>query len=140
MLVVQPVGGPILGGFIAEQLHWSWIFWLSLPLCGLAFLLTGNVLQRLPRHERQHRLDLLGALLMVGAAVALMLALTWGGRRYTWASPQILSLLLVSIALWGSFAWRVMTAQEPFISLAVLRDGATRARTSAAFFAIGLGI
>src|SRR5499433_1171797 len=138
--IVSTVGGPILGGFIAEHLHWSWIFWFNLPLCGLAFLLTNNVLQRLPRHERRHSLDLLGAVLMVGAAMALMLALSWGGRRYAWASPQILLLLLVSIALWGAFAWRVMTAEEPFIPLAVLRDGATRVGTAAAFFAVGLVI
>ena len=31
---------------------------------------------------------------MVGGAIALMLALTWGGRRYGWGSPQILALLL----------------------------------------------
>ncbi|HEY9359072.1 MAG TPA: MFS transporter, partial [Xanthobacteraceae bacterium] len=104
--IISTVGGPILGGFIAEHLHWSWIFWFNLPLCGLAFLFTHNVLQQLPRHDRRHKLDLLGALLMVGAAIALMLALTWGGRRYAWASPQILLLLLVSIALWGAFAWR----------------------------------
>jgi MFS family permease len=80
--IISTVGGPMLGGFIAEHLHWSWIFWLNLPLCGFAFLLTHNVLQRLPRHDRRHRLDLLGALLMVGAAIALMVALSWGGRRY----------------------------------------------------------
>src|SRR5262245_8012840 len=56
--IVSTVGGPILGGFIAEHLHWSWIFWFNLPLCGLAFLLTHNVLQRLPRHDRRHELDL----------------------------------------------------------------------------------
>src|SRR5215468_8127555 len=123
--IVSTVGGPILGGFIAEHFHWSWIFWFNLPLCGLAFLFTHNVLQGLPRHDRRHELDVLGAVLMVGAAMALMLALSWGGRRYAWASPQILLLLLVSIALWGAFAWRVMTAEEPFIPLAVLRDGAT---------------
>jgi len=93
IFIVSTVGGPILGGFIAEHLHWAWIFWFNLPLCGLAFLLTNKLLRRLPRHERRHRLDLLGAVLMVGAAIALMLVLTWGGRRYTWASPQILSLL-----------------------------------------------
>src|SRR5947209_15374322 len=86
--IVSTVGGPILGGFIAEHLHWSWIFWFNLPLCGLAFLLTNKLLRPLPRHERRHRLDLLGAVLMVGAAIALMLVLTWGGRRYSWASPQ----------------------------------------------------
>src|SRR5207244_11340068 len=61
--IVSTVGGPILGGFIAEHLHWSWIFWLNLPLCAAAYLLTHNVLRRLPRHDRPHKLDLLGALL-----------------------------------------------------------------------------
>ncbi len=89
--IVSTVGGPLLGGFIAEHLHWSWIFWINVPLCALAYLLTHNVLQRLPRHDRPHALDCSGALLMVGAAIALMLALTWGGRRYGWGSPQILA-------------------------------------------------
>ncbi len=135
--IVSTVGGPLLGGFIAEQLHWSWIFWINLPLCALAYLFTHNVLQRLPRHDRPHKLDVLGAILMVGAAIALMLALTWGGRRYGWASPQILTLFAASTMLWTCFAWRVMTAQEPFIPLSVLRDGAMRVGTAAAFFAVG---
>src|SRR5437763_3878241 len=134
IFIVSTVGGPILGGFIAEHLHWAWIFWFNLPLCGLAFLFTHNVLQQLPRHDRRHKLDLLGALLMVGAAIALMLALTWGGRRYAWGSPQIPTLLLVSASLWAVFAWRVMTADEPFIPLLVLRDGAMRVGTAVAFF------
>jgi len=135
--IVSTVGGPIVGGFIAEHLHWSWIFWLNLPLCAFAYLLTHNVLRRLPRHDRPHALDVLGAVLMVGAAVALMLALTWGGRRYGWASPQILALFCASGALWVLFAWRVISAEEPFIPLSILRDGAMRVGTGAAFFAVG---
>ncbi len=135
--IVSMVGGPLLAGFIAEHLHWSWIFWMNLPLAALAFLLTNNVLRRLPRHDRPHKLDVLGAALMMAAAIALMLALTWGGRRYAWGSPQILALLLGSAAWWVLFAWRVMTAEEPFIPLSVLRDGAMRVGTTAAFFAVG---
>jgi MFS family permease len=134
------VGGPIVGGFIAEHLHWSWIFWLNVPLSALAYLLTHNVLQRLPRHDRPHKLDIIGALLMVAAAIALMLALSWGGRRYAWMSSQILALFAASATLWILFGWRVMTAVEPFIPLSVLRDGATRVGTAAAFFAVGLVI
>src|SRR3954451_16182202 len=140
IFIVSTVGGPILGGFIAEHLHWSWIFWFNLPLGGLAFLLTHNVLQRLPRHDRRHRLDLLGALLMIGAAIALMLALSWGGRRYAWGSPPILTVVSASIALWALFAWRVMAAEEPFIPLSVLRDGAVRVGTASGFFVVGLVI
>ncbi len=138
--IVSMVGGPLLGGFVAEQLHWSWIFWINLPLCALAFLFTHSVLQRLPRHDRPHRLDMLGAVLMVGAAITLMLAMTWGGRRYGWVSPQIAALFSASAALWILFAWRVMTAEEPFIPLAVLRDGAMAAGTAAGFFAVGTTI
>src|SRR2546423_2072726 len=77
---------------------------------------------------------------MVGAAIALMLALTWGGRRYAWGSPPILSVVSASLALWALFAWRVMAAEEPFIPLSVLRDGAVRVGTAAGFFAVGLVI
>src|SRR5262252_8882527 len=62
--IISTVGGPLLGGFIAGHMHWSWIFWLNLPLCALAFLLTNNVLRKLPRHDRPHELDVLGAVLM----------------------------------------------------------------------------
>jgi EmrB/QacA subfamily drug resistance transporter len=135
--IISMVGGPLMGGFVAEHLHWSWIFWINLPLCALAFLFTHNVLQRLPRHDHRHELDVLGAVLMVGAAIALMLALSWGGQRYGWASPQILGLCAASAVLWMLFAWRVMTADEPFIPLAVLRDGAVCVGTIVAFFAVG---
>jgi EmrB/QacA subfamily drug resistance transporter len=135
--IISMVGGPLMGGFVAEHLHWSWIFWINLPLCALAFLFTRNVLRRLPRHDHPHELDVLGAVLMVGAAIALMLALSWGGRRYGWASPQILGLSAASAMLWILFAWRVMTADEPFIPLAVLRDGAVCVGTIVAFFAVG---
>src|SRR5215831_16473401 len=138
--ILSTVGGPLLGGFIAQHLHWSWIFWLNLPLCAAAFLLTNNVLRRLPRHDRPHALDIASGLLMVGAAIALMLALTWGGRRYPWVSLQVIGLFAASAALWALFAWRLLTAQEPFIPLSVLRDGAMRVGTAASFSAVGVVI
>ncbi|MCC6775598.1 MAG: MFS transporter [Hyphomicrobiales bacterium] len=136
--IVSTVGGPVLGGVIAEHLHWSWIFWSNLPLCALAFLLTHNVLRQLPRHDRPHRLDLFGALLMVGAAMVLMLALSWGGRRLPWLSATIGTMLAASAALWMLFAWRMIRAEEPFIPLSVLRDGAMRVGTMVSFFAVGV--
>src|SRR6266581_4519548 len=114
------IGGPVLGGFFAEHLHWSLIFWINLPLGLLAFLMTNSVLKRLPRYERRHRLDLAGAVLMVAATTALLLALTWGGTRYPWFSPRIVGLLAASVAFWLMFVVRLMTAREPFLPLPVL--------------------
>jgi EmrB/QacA subfamily drug resistance transporter len=122
VFAVASVGGPVIGGFFAEHLHWSLIFWINLPIGLLAFVMTNSVLKRLPRHERPHRLDVAGAAVMVAATVLLLLALTWGGTRFPWASVQILALLAGSTLLWGLFAFRLITAREPFLPLTLLTN------------------
>ena len=57
--------GPALGGFIADHLHWSVIFWINIPMGLAALAITSSLLRRLPRHERPHRLDIVGAVLIV---------------------------------------------------------------------------
>ena len=84
VFAASSIGGPVLGGFLTEHLDWSLIFWINLPLGLIALGMTSNVLKRLPFHPRKHRLDVIGAGLMVAASVALLLALSWGGRRYDW--------------------------------------------------------
>jgi MFS family permease len=74
---------------------------------------------------------------MVGAAIALMLALAWGGTHYPWSSWRIVTLFCCSAALWALFAVRLLTAREPFIPLAILHGRVTSTITCAAFFSIG---
>src|SRR5438128_1567757 len=76
--------GPALGGFLSDHLHWSAIFWLNIGLGIAAAAVTTILWRRLPRHERPHRLDVIGALLIGCASVSFMLALNLGGRSYAW--------------------------------------------------------
>ena len=54
------VVGPALGGIIADQFHWSLIFWLNVPLGLLAAMLVSSSMKRLPNHKHPHKLDMLG--------------------------------------------------------------------------------
>ena len=137
VFVVSSLAGPLLGGFIAQHLHWSWIFWINLPIGLAAYLMTNNKLKLLPRHEKLHRLDYLGAVLLILATSCLLLALSWGGTRYAWGSPRILGLIAASVVLWGLFVARLRSALEPLIPLEVLRNQVVATATLAACFAMG---
>ncbi|MGN6571448.1 MAG: MDR family MFS transporter [Pseudolabrys sp.] len=127
VFATSSVGGPVLGGFLTEKLDWSLIFWINLPLGIAALAMTWTALKLVPYRPRKHSLDIVGALLMTGAAVALLLMLSWGGRDYAWLSAPIVGLLAASLVLWVLFAWRLARATEPFLPLAVLGNPVVRA-------------
>jgi EmrB/QacA subfamily drug resistance transporter len=138
--IIAGGGGPVLGGYIAEHLHWSMIFWLNIPLGFAAALLSNRQLKRLPQHARAHKVDVTGAVLMIVAAVALLLALTWGGTRYPWLSPQILTLIVAAAAVSAVFIWWVCRVPEPFLPLAVLKNPIMRVGTLATSCTQGVNI
>ena len=118
MFATASIAGPVLGGVFAEHLHWTLIFWINLPLGLAAFVITGRALKALPRHERKHDLDFLGAALMVTGTIALLLALNWGGAALCrGARRQIVGLLAAAVALFALFVWRLNVAPEPFVPL-----------------------
>ncbi|MBD2747466.1 MFS transporter [Microvirga sp. BT688] len=129
--------GPVLGGFFAEKLHWSVIFWINIPLGLVAFGIAYRSLKKLPRFERPHRLDLLGAALLVTATVVLLLALSWGGIRFPWGSLPIIGLIAGSLGLWVLFALRMKLAPEPLIPPGVLHNPVVRMATLSACFGMG---
>ena len=137
MFMSASILGPVLGGFLTDHLNWSFIFWINVPLGAVALIMTERALRRLPRNDRPHQLDVIGAALMVGAAVALLMALSLGGTHYPWNSWRMLTLIATSAALWVLFALRLLSAREPFIPLAILHGRVTSTITVAAFFSIG---
>lgn len=140
VFVTSSIFGPLLGGIMAEHFHWSLIFWINLPLGLVAFLMVNQLLKKLPRHERPHKLDFLGAALMVVATVSLMLALNWGGDQYAWGSTLIIGLLVFSFLMWLAFVTRLRTAPEPFIPTEILRHPVVAWGTAAACLGMGVFI
>jgi len=137
VFLAASIMGPVFGGFFAQHLHWSLIFWINLPIGAIALAMTWNTLRRLPQNHRPHRLDVIGAILMIGATTSLLLALSWGGHVYAWGSWQILALLGASISAIVLFVLRLKTVSEPFIPLTVLFNPVVAAGVAASFFAVG---
>ncbi len=129
--------GPALGGFIADHLHWSIIFWINIPMGLAALAITTSLLRRLPRYERPHRLDIIGAALIVLASVSFMLALNLGGARYPWTSLPILALFAVALVMGCFFVLRLLTAPEPLIPISILEHPIVRCAIAANAFGWG---
>lgn len=139
MWAVAAIAGPLLGGTLAEW-HWSLIFWLNLPLGIVAMLVINEPLKKLHVATRAHRLDFLGALLLVGATALLLLLLNWGGTAFAWTSPQIIGLAVLSLVLWIGFGIRLMRAAEPLVSLEVLSNRIVLAGCFAMFMVAGANV
>jgi EmrB/QacA subfamily drug resistance transporter len=114
------IGGPILGGLFAEHLHWSMIFWINVPLALAALALLLPKMGKIPAYHRRRKVDWLGGMLLMASAVVVMLVLTWGGNRYLWLSPTILSMVGAALGLALAFVWQAGRADEPFVPLSLI--------------------
>ena len=99
--------GPLVGGAITQGIAWQWIFWLNVPI---GVLLIPLALSRLKEsYGPEGRLDLPG----LGLVSAGLFGIVWGlvrGNSVGWASPQIVTALLVGLVLVAAFvAWELRT-------------------------------
>jgi EmrB/QacA subfamily drug resistance transporter len=132
------VAGPLVGGYFAEH-DWRWIFYLNLPLGLVALVVCSRVIRMIPHRRREHVLDWLGAVFLVGSVSCLLLALSTGGGAYAWSSPVIVGLLAASGVLAGLFLWQERRASEPILPLALFRRP-TFAWANVGILVLGIGM
>ena len=88
VFAVASIAGPLIGGFLVDNLSWRWVFYVNLPIGALAVIIVVTRLHLHTPHVR-HRIDILGAMLLTGGVGALTLFTTWGGTEYAWSSAMI---------------------------------------------------
>jgi EmrB/QacA subfamily drug resistance transporter len=132
------VAGPAIGGLFTQHLSWRWCFYVNIPLGVIALAVTTVVL-RLPFRRVEHKIDFLGAALLVAGVTAILLGTVWGGTEYAWGSWQIFGVFAAGVALLTIFAGQERRAAEPILPLRLFKNSVFRT-TSIAGFLCGMAL
>ncbi|KAF2119430.1 putative MFS multidrug transporter [Lophiotrema nucula] len=131
--------GPIVGGALANAHAWRWIFWLNLPIVGIALLGISVFLKlnmrRRPLKEKLRELDYLGTTLFIASITSFLMAVTWGGTQYPWESWQTLVPLLLGVAGMIAFCvWEVFTSGPTLIPMSIFLNSSATILYLGSFF------
>src|SRR3977135_4297296 len=91
--------GPLLGGYLTDNLSWRWVFYVNLPVGLIALTVLWFSFPNIRPVVRERRIDYLGAVTLVAGVVPLLLALSWGGNDYPWSSPEILGMFALAAVM-----------------------------------------
>jgi len=126
--------GPFVGGVLVERSSWRWVFWINLPLGGIA-LISLLVFMRVKydrttaMSERLKRIDYIGTLILVGAVTSVLIGLSYGGTLYAWSDARIIVPIVLGIL--GLFAFHAYEAAS-WVKYPTLPEQVFKKRTPAA--------
>jgi len=123
-IVVAPIIGPTLGGWITDNYSWRWIFYINIPVGLLAMLMAKTFIEDPPyiRGQRPGRIDFIGFGLMAVGLATLQLVLDKGQEEDWFSSAFIIrSILIAVVALIAFVIWELRT-KDPIVNLRVLAN------------------
>jgi MFS transporter, DHA2 family, multidrug resistance protein len=121
-IMMAPIFGPTLGGWIADNWSWRWIFYINVPIGVIGFLVASAVLFDPPYLRKPARVDVPGLVLMAVGFLSLQLFLDQGERHEWFDSWLVLGLATVAAVSLLGFLLRELTAAEPILDLSVYAD------------------
>ena len=135
-VVVAPIFGPILGGWLTDNFSWPWIFYINLPVGLAAAVITWGLLHKRETKTAKTPIDAVGLTLLVVGVGALQFMLDNGNDHDWFASPMILTLGIIAlVCLTFLIVWE-LHARHPVVELALFK----RRNFTVAVVALSLGM
>src|SRR6476659_4039916 len=119
-VMIGPILGPVLGGWLTDSYSWRWVFLVNLPVGILCTFVLLRFLPKTDKHER--RFDIFGFVLLALAVGALQLCLDRGQQEDWFQSWEILVEAGVSIAAFWMFCVHIITARTPLFERGMFAD------------------
>jgi len=119
--LIAPILGPILGGVICDNAHWSWIFFINVPVAALCGFFSWRLLRRYELPLLKERIDSVGLGLLMVWVAALQLMLDEGKDKDWFASNEIIVLAVVAAIGFVAFLIWELTERNPIVDLRVFR-------------------
>src|SRR3989442_11688432 len=120
--IFGPILGPTVGGYLADEWSWRWIFYINLPVGIVGFFLASVFLFDPPYLRRATRIDWWGLGLMVAGFGCLQLVLDRGEREEWFDSSLIVAMAILTVCALAAFLIRELTAADPIMDLTVFSD------------------
>jgi DHA2 family multidrug resistance protein len=123
-VVVAPILGPTLGGWITDNYSWRWVFYINLPVGVLAMLLVQAFIEDPPyvARTRPRRIDFIGFGLMTIGLATLQIMLDRGQEDDWFAATWIRWFAAISVVCLVAFIIRELSSEDPILDLRVLRN------------------
>ena len=133
---VASVLGPLLGGFLVDNLSWRWVFYVNLPVGAIALVVISVALAK-KNPDHKPKIDYLGTFLIAAASVCLVLITSLGGSTWAWNSAPIWACGIGAVVLIALFILVEQRASEPVLPLKLFRNRVFT-QCSAIGFVLGL--
>jgi len=130
--------GPTLGGYLADNLSWRWVFYANLPVGAIALLFVLLTMPRVRAFATWRSIDFPGAAALTGGLVPLLVAFSIT-QDHEWTSPQVLGLLAVAAVVLVAFFFIERRQADPIVPFGLFLNRTFAVSVVASFLA-GIGL
>src|SRR5262249_46542302 len=120
-MLLGPILGPILGGWLVDDVSWRWIFFINVPIGIVALFLSMRVLPR-DRPSPHERLDVLGLLLLSPGLALIIFGLAKSASKGEFTAPIVWVPALIGFVLLGTFVWHGLRTPHALVDLRLFKN------------------